>query len=318
MVKGALIIGINDYDDAPPLFGCENDARAMTHLLATNHDDSANFECRTLLASEGRVTRAELRRQTELLFNRRGLDAALFYFAGHGAVTRSGSYLCSQDCQPDDEGLPMAELVSRATESPAIEKIIILDCCHAGAVDQLFGSIRTLALGTGVSILAACRENEFAAELNQRGLFTSKLCDALNGGAADVRGFVNMTSSYAYLNEVLFSVWEQTPAFKANLEALMPMRRAEHAVSDDKLRKLPLYFPTDDYVFDLDPSYEPEAEPDHPEHEAIFADLQRFRGARLVVPNGSEHMYFAAMQSLSCQLTALGKFYWHQASLRAF
>jgi uncharacterized caspase-like protein len=314
MAKGALIVGINAYEQCSPLYGCENDARAMEHLLATNHDDSPNFQFRTLLSSEVRITRAELRSQTEKLFTTKGLDVALFYFAGHGAVTKAGAFLMSQDAAEHDEGMLMAELVSKANESPAQEKIIILDCCHAGAIDQLFASTNAMSLGNGVSILAACRDTEQSAEKNRRGLFTSKLCDALDGGAADVRGFVNMAGCYTYLDEVLFSVWEQRPVFKANVEKLVPLRRAEPAVSDDKLRKLPVYFPTDDHVIALDPSFEPTAEPNHPENEAIFGDLQRFRGARLVVPNGTEHMYYAAMQSQSCQLTPLGKFYWHKAA----
>jgi hypothetical protein len=39
-------------------------------------------------------------------------------------------------------------------------------------------------------------------------------------------------------------------------------------------------------------------------------DLQRYRGARLLVPDGEEHLYYAAMNSKSCSLSALGKFYW--------
>jgi len=33
----------------------------------------------------------------------------------------------------------------------------------------------------------------------------------------------------------------------------------------------------------------------------------------LVVPVGAEHMYFAAMESKYCKLTALGYHYWHLA-----
>ena len=70
--------------------------------------------------------------------------------------------------------------------------------------------------------------------------------------------------------------------------------------------------PQDEHL--LDPSYEPDAKPPHPEHEAIFEHLQELRGARLVVPVGAKHMYFAAMNSKSCRLTALGVHYWHLAN----
>lgn len=314
MAKGALLVGIDSYQHRPALYGCVNDAKAMATLLRLNHDRSPNFEHRVLVSSQNRITRSMLRSQIESLFTKQLLEIALFYFAGHGAVTSSGSFLVSQDSEDGDEGIPMAELVARASASPAREKVIILDCCHAGAIDQLFGSLGTAPLGSGVSILAAARDNELSAERDGRGLFTSKVCDALDGGAADVRGFVSVAGTYAYLDEVLSPVWDQRPVFKANVEKLVSLRRAEPTVTDDKLRKLPTYFPSDNHVFRLDRSFEPSAEPSHPENEAIFADLQRFRGARLLVPNGTEHMYFAAMQSLSCQLTPLGKFYWHQAA----
>lgn len=313
MAKAAVVVGINHYENFSSLYGCENDATAMEELLTKNHDDSPNFQCRKLLSSDTRVTRSELRAQVEELFGKKGLDVALFYFAGHGANTSSGSFLVSQDGAKNDEGLPMAELISKASASPAREKVIILDCCHAGAIDQLFASVSTLSLGTGVSILAACRDTEYSAEKNRHGLFTLTVCDALNGGAADVVGNVTVASAYAYLDEVL-DVWEQRPVLKANVEKLVTLRKAEPAISDDKLRKLPKYFPVENYEFVLDPSFEPDALPNHPENEAVFGDLQRFRGARLLVPIGTEHMYYAAMQGRSCKLTPLGKFYWQKAS----
>jgi hypothetical protein len=45
---------------------------------------------------------------------------------------------------------------------------------------------------------------------------------------------------------------------------------------------------------------------------------QRYRAATLVDPVGEEHMYYAAMNSTSCQLTPLGRHYWHMAEERRF
>jgi hypothetical protein len=57
----------------------------------------------------------------------------------------------------------------------------------------------------------------------------------------------------------------------------------------------------------LDRSFESTAEPSHPEHEAIFAILQKCRAAKLVEPVGEQHMYYAAMNSKSCRLTPAWK-----------
>ena len=128
---------------------------------------------------------------------------------------------------------------------------------------------------------------------------------------ADVRGFVTATSIYAYVDEI-FTPWDQRPLLRASVAGLRPLRRAKQAVSDDMLRNLVIRFPTADYVYPLDPSYEPTAEQRNAENEAIFAWLQSLRAARLVEPVGTPHMYDAAMKRKSCRLTALGQAYWHQ------
>ena len=46
------------------------------------------------------------------------------------------------------------------------------------------------------------------------------------------------------------------------------------------------------------------------ENTRIFSDLQKLEGIGLVIPVDEEHMYFAAMNSKSCELTAIGKQYW--------
>ena len=45
----------------------------------------------------------------------------------------------------------------------------------------------------------------------------------------------------------------------------------------------------------------------------VFKDLQKMEGVGLVVPVGEEHMYYAAMNSTACRLTALGAQYWRLA-----
>ena len=48
----------------------------------------------------------------------------------------------------------------------------------------------------------------------------------------------------------------------------------------------------------------------------VFKDLQQMEGVGLVVPIGEEHMYYAAMNSTACGLTALGAQYWRLAKER--
>jgi Caspase domain len=308
--NAAAIIGIDRYAGRQ-LSGCEADAKAIKNAIATNADGSPNFNVDLLLlSSKAPVTKAAVIGAFREIFSAKDARIALFYFAGHGDFTSDGGFLATEDASENDEGVPMAQLINSANSSPASERVIILDCCHSGSVDQLFGSATSIPLAEGVSILAACRAEQAAIESNGRGDFTRLICDALAGGAADIRGLVNVASLYSYVDEVM--TMRQRPLFKANISKLVPIRTAAAAISDEKLRNLTKYFPTADYVYPLDPSYEPTAKPNHPKHEAIFGDLQRFRGARLLVPNGEEHLYYAAMNKKSCSLTPLGKFYWEQ------
>jgi hypothetical protein len=148
--------------------------------------------------------------------------------------------------------------------------------------------------------------------VNGHGLFTTLVCDALAGGASDPVGNVTVASVYAYVDQSL-SAWEQRPLFKSHVSRLTPIRKNEPAVPLSILRQLPDWFSQPDSVLPLDPSYEPLADPSDPAHEAVFRSLQKCRAARLVEPVGEEHMYFAAVNSGGCRLTALGRHYWRLA-----
>ncbi|MHA6711011.1 caspase family protein [Dehalococcoides mccartyi] len=312
MTKIALLVGIDDYQSSP-LAGCVSDANHILTRLCRHYDNSPNFECRVITAPKEKVTRASLKQAVEDLFTRKA-EVALFFFAGHGTVNNLGGYLVTQDATKYDEGLAMTDLLTIANQSPARERIIILDCCHSGALGQLPVVNNDAALlKEGVSILSACRESEASVEDGEGGLFTSLVCDALNGGAADVCGKVTVAGIYAYVDEALGG-WDQRPLFKIHVSKLVPLRNCPPSVGLDILRMLPEYFKRSGDEYPLDPSYESTVKGHNPDHVKIFGHLQSMRAARLVTPVGEEHLYFAAMNSKSCRLTALGVHYWHLAN----
>src|SRR5207247_4602641 len=113
------------------------------------------------------------------------------------------------------------------------------------------------ALRSGVSILSASRGDQTAAETAEgRGVFSTYLCGALEGGAADVLGKVTIAGVYAYLSES-FGPWDQRPTFKANVDRLHNLRQCRAAVPLENLRRLPEFFATPTTELHLDPSYEP-------------------------------------------------------------
>jgi hypothetical protein len=311
-MRKALVVGIDHYPNSP-LSGCVNDAKRMCELMSRNQDGSVNFGCRDLVSSPTIITRAVLKEAIDEVFSGK-MDVAFFFFAGHGTVNNLGGYLVTQDASRYDEGVSMADVIALANKSQSRECIIVLDCCHSGALGQIPALANNqVILREGVSVLSACRDTESAMESGGGGIFTSLICDGLRGGAADVCGKVTAASLYAYVDETL-GVWQQRPLFKTHVSRLTSLRTCAPAVPPEILRLLPRYFPQADSEYQLDPSHEPDAQPSHPENEKTFGHLQKCRTARLVEPVGEDHMYFAAMKNKTCRLTPLGRFYWHRAN----
>lgn len=314
-MRKALIIGINDYPSAP-LKGCINDASAFGGIIETNGDGSPNFDVRLITDVP---TKAELKGYIRDLF-RGDADTSLFYFSGHGYLDDIGGYLVTPDFTANDEGVSMDEILSLANNSKAKNRMIILDCCHSGS----FGSPKNASnksthIAEGVSILTASKDDEAAMEINGHGVFTNLLLDALQGGASDLRGHITPGSIYAYIDQAL-GPWDQRPVFKTNITRFTSLRTVIPQVPIEILRSLVEYFPSPTSQFALDPSFEI-TNSTKTEHKVIepysneqnvqkFKALQRLESVGLIIPVGEQHMYFAAMNSKSCKLTALGYHYW--------
>jgi hypothetical protein len=312
-MRRALIVGLDDYPDCP-LNSCVNDANRIGEIIRRNADGSPNFDCRFLLAPSSTVERRTLAQAIEQLFASEA-DVAVFYFSGHGSIDVSGGYLMTPDAKVYSDGYPMRDLLVHAIKSRVREVVVILDCCHSGEFGNL-PEVETnqALLREGVAVLAASRSYEPSIEMGASGVFTTLVYDALNGGAADILGRVTVGSIYAYVDLAL-SAWDQRPVFKAHLSKFTPLRQCEPHVDSAILRLLPTYFESPDYELPLDPSYEPDVEPKDVKNERTFAHLQRLRDARLLVPIGEKHLYYAAVNSKACKLTALGRFYWQLAKL---
>lgn len=310
-MRKALIVGIDAYSTFP-LSGCVNDAQGMQGVLSRHEDGTPNFTCRVLTAPREQITRAVLRQQIDELFSD-AVDTALFYFSGHGYLAKLGGFLVTQDAGSYDEGVAMRDLLDAANNSKAREVLIVLDCCYSGAVGKA-PALKDdyVQLRQGVSVLTASGAEQTAAEWGGSGVFTSLVRAALEGGASDTLGNVTVAALYAYVDQLL-GAWDQRPTFTSHVSRLTPLRKCKPQLDLAILRLLPQYFVTVDGELQLDPSHEPTEEPHDAVKEEIFSHLQKFRAARLLVPVGEEHMYYAAISSKSCKLTPLGQFYWQLA-----
>ena len=313
-MKKALVIGINTYP-TEPLRGCINDASAIAAILETNGDGSPNFDVK--LETDVR-TKSELKTMIVELFSGNN-DTVLLYFSGHGFLNEIGGYLVTPDHAKYDEGIPMNEILHLANESKAKDKIIILDCCHSGAMGSPNINSDLSQLREGVTILTASRDDEPSTEINGHGVFTNLLLSALQGGATDLRGDISPGGVYAYIDQAL-GAWQQRPVFKTNVTRFTSLRTTIPQVPLDILRKIIDYFPNPQAEFKLNPSYEDTNAEDikhvivepyaKPENVSVFKNLQKFQSVGLVVPVNASYLYFAAMESKSCKLTSLGFHYW--------
>lgn len=311
-MRRALVIGINDYPKAP-LYGCVNDANAIAATLETHGDGSPNFAIKLLTSPNESITRPVLREAVEKLFQS-DCEIALLYFSGHGVIRSSAGYVVTTDFTKYDEGVAMSEILAFANKSAAKNRVVIIDCCHSGAFGTPDLSGDGLAqLSEGLTVLTASRDFEAALETAGSGVFTSLVVEGLRGGAADLRGHVTPGGVYSYVDQAL-GAWDQRPIFKTNVTQFTSLRTITPRVPLATLRKLCVYFPAPQDEYRLDPSFEDTTKSPNAANVAVFKDLQKMQGVGLVVPVDEEFMYFAAINSKSCRLTALGHQYWRLAA----
>lgn len=320
-MKKALIVGIDDYQGSP-LHGCVNDAIAVAGTLEKNGDGAPNFSIRLLTSNNSPVTAEVLSKAVHELFTG-DADTALFYFAGHGIINpdTNAGYIVSQDGRRGGWGISLSEILGLANKAyPRIKStVIVLDSCHSGFVGEIpgIGNEQISAIGTGVTILTACHREDTASEVNGHGMFTAMLLDGLSGSSADVCGRITPASVYSHIDQTL-GAWEQRPIYKANVQTFVTLRNVSPKIPLEVLRRLPEYFPDATSTFALDPSFEPDrinvpdqfkTIPVNHDNTRVFKELQMCNRHGLVAPVDAEHMYYAAMNSTGCRLTALGAHY---------
>ncbi len=307
-MRKALIVGIGNIKDMK-LEGAINDANAIATTIAINGDGSPNFDVKLITDMEQGINKSNLKGLIKELFEGEH-ETALFYFSGHGFLNDLGGYIVTSDCKTNDEGISMDEILTLVNKSNIKNKIIILDCCHSGKFgDSSLISENTTLINKGVTILTASKDSESAVEVNEQGIFTSLLLQALSGGASDLRGSITPGSVYAYIDQAL-GPWSQRPVFKTNVSEFIHLRTINPPIPLEILRKIVDYFESPEKEFPLNPTYEDTEDGAIKENVIILKNLQKFERVGLVVPVDEEHMYYAAMNSKPCRLTALGLHYW--------
>ena len=274
-MRRALIVGVDDYPQSP-LQGCVNDAQRIASLVRTHSSGSPNFDTRLLVSPPESVTRSKLREAINKLFETE-CEIALLYFSGHGFVGSTDGQIVTHDAQVHDEGIPMTEILALANNSPAQNRIVMLDCCYSGNMGTPQITDATVAqLAEGLTILTASRAAEVAVEHRHGGVFTNLVAAALDGGAADLCGRITAGSVYAYVDQAL-GAWDQRPIFKTNITQFSALRNVEPQVPLDTLRQLHVYFPDPEGDHPLDPTYEFTQDGHHPNMSRSSRHYRRWK-----------------------------------------
>jgi hypothetical protein len=315
-MRKALIVGIDYYEHISALFGCVNDAHSVKAVLERHSDGTINFDVKLLYGTSPKeiIDRATLKEQVRQLFSGDS-EIALFYFAGHGFIEATGGYLCTTDCKTGDDGLALSEVITLAIQSKARNKVIVLDSCYSGIAGGNPVAQQIAELSEGMTILTASTAEQYANEKNGSGVFTTLLVDALNGSAGNLVGDVTPGSVYAHIDQSL-GPWQQRPVFKTNVKSFVSLRKVQPPIGLADLQRIIEFFPSAGFQFQLDPTFEPEIKgrdagmpPPNPQNTARFAILQKYNRVNLLVPVGTPHMWYAAMESKTCKLTVLGEHY---------
>lgn len=223
-MRKACIIGIDNYEEQ--LNCCVNDARYLANLLETHPNGASNFSVKLF---ENIETKDDLEKEVTKLFKcENDVEIALFYFSGHGYFDDNlGGQLVAIDFPLNNynsNGLSMNKILELANTSKAQQRIIILDCCHAGAIGE---SHQTSFLTSGVTIMASCSQDELSIAGEDGitySIFTRYLIEALRMGASFP------SSIYAHIIQKLgaqkLGAWGQRPVFKTNVHGFVQLRNS--------------------------------------------------------------------------------------------
>jgi len=200
--RWALIIGVGQYAREPEVRYAINDVQLIESALISSGDFHRD-QMLTLSDSQPpsfQPTLDNLNQQIPRWLSNAGPDDSVFvYFSGHGVSDSAGNgVLCPSgfdQSSSQSTGLPLAQLRRWISDCNAKQKLLVLDCCHAGTARAIgvrpkvdTNKLLTEFQGvTGLVTLASCGANELSFEDDQRrqGVFTSHVAQAIRG-AADV------------------------------------------------------------------------------------------------------------------------------------
>jgi uncharacterized caspase-like protein len=238
----ALLVATDRYQDTglSRLAAPASDAKQLAAVLRDMR--IAGFEVTTLYNKPNYVVGRAI---GDFYRDRRGDDLALLYFTGHGVKDEDGLlYLAMTDTDRENlrfTGVPSEQIRAAMEGSRSRQKVLVLDCCYAGAFPVGLGikgdpSVHALEQlgGRGCVVLTSSDALQLSFEGNQvtetgpaslrsgpSSLFTRFLIEGLRTGKADLDGDGDITLDelYSYVHDrVIDEQPLQRPKKKEDIE----------------------------------------------------------------------------------------------------
>jgi len=226
----AIVIGIDAYEKASPLFYAVSDATAVAEALKSNFGFSDSKV--RLLTNEAASRTAILKAFLDFALDKTDVnDRLFFFFAGHGLTIRSNrgeiGYLVPHDghCSSLSTLIRWDELTRNADLIHAKHILFVMDACYGGlAITRALqpGTMRfvkDMLLRSARQVITAGKADELVADSGgprpDHSVFTGHLLDALDGAAKTADGLLtaNGVMAYVYQNVGRDNESEQTPHF---------------------------------------------------------------------------------------------------------
>jgi WD40 repeat protein/uncharacterized caspase-like protein len=215
-----LLVGVNKYSD-PNLCDLDfaaDDCQELAEVLKATSASVATSEVfiHHDLGDSLPTLSSLIESLKRIVTEAKAEDTILFYFSGHGFLDQMQQVvLCLADTQLDrlqDTGLKMTALLEWLEQCRAIQQLLLLDACHAGALRQklepvnpAFSLVQLLQKQAqarrGLYAVVSCDASERSWEFPElkHGVFTYFLIEGLRGEAADMHGIVDVDGLYKYV-----------------------------------------------------------------------------------------------------------------------
>lgn len=196
-----LVVGVSNYQGTDnDLQQSTKDAKAFYEVMSAHTNDV------TILTSKNAYRRNVLDKLNHIAGAAQSGDCIMLFYSGHGAP----GYICLYD-----DPLAYSDIVNSMKRSKASQKVLIIDACHAGTVQDDISQYN-FNEKDGLICLMSCRPDEYSMEnaILGAGFFTQGIIKAIRGKGdsnRDKRITVIEAFKYAYADVVKRSEQKQHP-----------------------------------------------------------------------------------------------------------